>query len=69
MCDCITKINERLKDENSRLVLCWSLTRGLGLASETVALRTEKINTRNRKKMGAIASFCPFCGEKYTRSE
>lgn len=69
MCDCIDQIDERLKPENSRLLRLWSINQSGGLAMETVALQTEKINVRNRRKMGAMASYCPFCGEKYKRDE
>lgn len=62
MCDCISKIDERLAQENSRLVITFTLGNG---APCRVKLATEKLNPRNRNSMGALATFCPFCGVKY----
>ena len=62
MCDCIAKIDERLARDNSRLVTVFTFTPG---ATLRVKLPTEKINPRNRNRMGALATFCPFCGEPY----
>jgi hypothetical protein len=62
MCDCITRINDHINKQNSRLVLSFRMDE---INTARVALQTEKINTRDRRSMGALATFCPFCGSKY----
>lgn len=61
-CDCITKIDERLAKNNSRLKITFTIGHGHPCR---VQIGTEKINTRNRDRMGALATFCPFCGTRY----
>lgn len=63
-CTCIDAINGRLAEHNSRLVTTFVIRYG-ALQDGGVKLQTEKINTRNRDNMGAIATFCPFCGVRY----
>lgn len=67
MCDCIAKIDEHLAKKNSRLVTTFTFGNG-GFGAVRARLSTEKINTRNRDSMGALASFCPFCGASYDPS-
>lgn len=62
-CDCMTIIDAKLSEHNSRLQFNFMRD-----GNEIVArphIGTEKINPRNRDKMGAIATFCPFCGGRY----
>jgi hypothetical protein len=63
MCDCITKLDEHLAAHNSRLQVSF-LNEG-GHLVERPHIGTEKINKRDRRSMGAVPSFCPFCGERY----
>lgn len=63
MCDCIEVMNARLSEHNSRLVDTLVVRNGQLLAR--AHLTTKKINPRNRDVMGALATFCPFCGEGY----
>ena len=63
MCDCMTIIDERLAERNSRLQVSFMVQGGELVARPWIG--TEKINPRNRDKMGAVPSFCPFCGAKY----
>lgn len=69
MCDCITKMDEHLKSHNSKLQVIFPIRNTGGLAAIRVHIPTEKINPRNRAKMGAVATFCPFCGTKYEEGE
>jgi hypothetical protein len=61
MCDCIKTVNEALREHNTTLVFTL-----LG-APNRVCVAAERIeNRRDRKKAAAVvATFCPFCGEKY----
>lgn len=63
MCDCMKLIDERLGQHNSRLSVTIMVEAGQMVGRPTI--QTEKINPRNRERMGAIATFCPFCGVLY----
>lgn len=62
MCDCIERINEKLGEHNSRLSTTFMVRDGE--LKDSLVIQTEKINPRNREKMGAVPTFCPFCGVK-----
>ena len=63
MCDCIKNVSEKLKEHNTALKLPLLLDGG----PDRVLIETQKADSKNRKKpMNLFASFCPFCGEKYT---
>lgn len=68
-CDCITKLDEKLAEHNSRI------STGFTFGSEGrpgyafPALETEKIDKRNRKKISVIPTYCPFCGTAYRNEE
>lgn len=61
MCECINKVNADLKQHNTMLVFTL-----LGNPSRAV-IDTMQVETgRGKKKAAAvIATFCPFCGERY----
>ena len=66
MCDCLSDLNAKLKPEGQ----CVDATMfGIGKAT-TMLIRTDKWVHENRRKKSSrvIASFCPFCGEKYPDS-
>lgn len=62
-CDCITEMDAKLSEHNTRLAPTFLF--GGGRSEMRVHLTTQKINTRNRESMSAIATFCPFCGVAY----
>lgn len=67
MCNCIEKFNEHLKEFNTEVHLpFWSRS---GILAPFV--ETRKIDSGKRgKPRSVIATYCPFCGEKYAdRSE
>ena len=68
MCNCITQVNEQLKEHNTRVV--YTLPLFNPDAPRRVFLQTEKLDSKSRKKpMGLQASYCPFCGAKYVEPE
>lgn len=68
-CNCIELINARLRERNSRLETGFTFGTDDRPGYEFPTLSTEKIDKRNRDKMGAIPSFCPFCGVAYRSGE
>ena len=66
MCDCVEKLNEKLKERNTKISvsLSWSAENGIGSLANPIIV-TEKADNANRKKpVRLLASYCPFCGEK-----
>jgi hypothetical protein len=60
MCGCISDVNNLLREHNTCLVTT------MFRQPETVAIRTDKIQSKVRKgPMIMLAAYCPFCGEKY----
>lgn len=59
MCNCIDRVNQELKSSNKRLN-----TWGGRVSIETYNphLDGKKHRAKNKK---VIATYCPFCGEKY----
>jgi len=64
-CKCIEEIDAKLAEHNSKLEVGFTIGSKEDHSFVFPALRTEKIDKRNRTKMGAIPTFCPFCGTKY----
>jgi hypothetical protein len=63
MCDCISKVDVKLAEHNARIMLPL-----IGLQRPFVT--TIKINSKKRGKAPFMfASFCPFCGTKYSEDE
>jgi hypothetical protein len=62
MCDCINKINEKLKERNTELIVALSLSN----KSDTVVISTGKVDSKKRgKPINMLPAYCPFCGRKY----
>jgi len=64
MCDCIKEIGEQLKsmNNNTKLQICmfWD-----GKPSRAM-IATKKVESKlHGKPNNIVASYCPFCGEKY----
>ena len=67
-CDCIGKMDKLLEPKNMRLVRTVPFRDG---DSAMVAVRVERIRTGRGtiKPVNVIASYCPFCGQKYNVAE
>lgn len=69
MCDCIEKTQESLKTlgKNTQLVIPLVINRIKGVPEiDRVVVATCKLDDRNKQKpITLLATYCPFCGEKY----
>ncbi|WP_376704728.1 hypothetical protein RQ479_08265 [Mesorhizobium sp. ISC25] len=54
-----------MAERNSRLAVGFTFGTAERPGYVFPAISTEKIDRRNRDKVGAIPTFCPFCGVKY----
>lgn len=63
MCDCIDQMNAKIADINGIIVSTYS-------EPSRPIIETMKLDATKRKKkaFSVLASFCPFCGEKYEDS-
>ncbi|TIT24443.1 MAG: hypothetical protein E5W70_03825 [Mesorhizobium sp.] len=68
-CECIEILDAQLAERNSRLAVGFTFGTAERPGYVFPALSTEKIDKRNRDKVGAIPTFCPFCGVKYREDE
>lgn len=67
-CDCMTRVNESLKEHNTKLSTSFVLTKDLKGMDCLPLVQVEKIHPRLRgRPMLVIPTFCPFCGVKYPR--
>ena len=65
MCDCIKLFNEQLASRNTRIKIPISFGANK-ISSLPPMIVTEKVDERSRMKpVSLLASYCPFCGEKY----
>lgn len=71
MCNCIDETNQALVDMGSNteldIPILIDFTTGETGASQSVLVATRKHNDKDRRKPTYIfASYCPFCGVKYS---
>ncbi|WP_313335734.1 hypothetical protein [Sphingobium yanoikuyae] len=60
-CNCIAEVNKTLAQHNTMLVFTL-----FGTPSRVIVDTTQVETGRGKKKAAAmIATFCPFCGERY----
>lgn len=65
-CTCITEIDARLGENNTRLCVTFGFPRDGRPSFTRPTIMTEKIETRKRgSAVLAIPTFCPFCGTRY----
>ena len=73
MCDCAKQVNKSLKenDTNTRLDIPMMLSMSENTVSaDRLSVSTCKASSKSRKKAQRVmASYCPFCGEKYDAGE
>lgn len=65
MCECVEKMNAALAPKNGKLAIAISISPDLSTMTSRLMVATEKIDKAKRKPAPtALASYCPFCGEK-----
>jgi hypothetical protein len=64
-CECIGVMDAKMAEHNTRLPLTFMFPTDGSPAFDQITIATEKLNTRNRTKVSALATFCPFCGVRY----
>jgi hypothetical protein len=63
-CDCITTVNAKLAERNTRLTE--ALVFGRRAELPTIMLQTEVIEKkRGARPTSMFLTYCPFCGTKY----
>ena len=66
-CDCIETMNAKLAEHNTRIMI--PITFG---ADQTVRPMIETVQIESgrgkQKAVGLFATFCPFCGVKYSET-
>lgn len=68
MCDCITKVNELLHEQDRGVRLCSTINLTTGVTH--VAITTEAVAGRKKPKgYHLVPSYCPFCGIKYSEEK
>jgi hypothetical protein len=65
MCDCRKAVDERLSVSNARIAFGFTISGGRrDLSPPMIVL--EKLDDKKRGKLPSLlATFCPFCGERY----
>jgi hypothetical protein len=67
-CDCITRIDEQLAEQNFALDTSFLLGKNLSLTAITLSVGTHwkdsSKKVRGKKPPTIVVSFCPFCGER-----
>ncbi|MBK1732897.1 hypothetical protein [Thiococcus pfennigii] len=69
MCQCISTVNARLREQDLCLVLVQPLGKDLALRPPRVALRTARPSGRRKPMPDLSAAFCPFCGARCAEAD
>lgn len=70
MCNCMERVNEKLKERNTKLSVSFCLSRDLSEMDAMPMIQVEKVDRKLRTKpISVIPTFCPFCGVKYPRKD
>lgn len=69
MCECRTAIDTELAASNAKIGIALLIGDGsLDLAPPLIVL--EKVDEKKRGRLpNLVATYCPFCGVKYTRDQ
>jgi hypothetical protein len=62
-CDCITVMDAKLAERNSKITCGIVFTRPEAYAVPVIEI--EKLNPRKRDRVSVVPTFCPFCGILY----
>jgi hypothetical protein len=67
MCECIERVNEALKERNTKLAL--TFTFGKEAAAYPTIMTEIVVKVRGQRPATMLPSFCPFCGTRYHAAE
>jgi hypothetical protein len=70
MCDCVAKVNERLAEKNTVLSEALVVSRSRPGSRMSLVIKTERLDpqVKGSKVITVMPSFCPFCGDKISRT-
>lgn len=63
MCNCITQLSGQLKAYNTAIDVSINLSSNVPVKAIVKTYKDDE--SKRQKAMTLIASYCPFCGEKY----
>ena len=66
-CDCISVMDAKLAERNTKLTCGIVFTRPEAYAVHVIEV--EKLNLRKRDRVSVVPTFCPFCGVPYAPSD
>ena len=65
-CTCVKQVNEKLKEFNTELDTCLSLSMSDMKASASLVIASRKIDSKKRGSAKTVfPRYCPFCGKKF----
>ena len=69
-CDCITRVDEKLAEQNLALDVTFLISGGM---QDTLSVSTHwkdsSKKVRGKKPPTIVVTFCPFCGKKATKED
>lgn len=72
-CDCITKVDTKLKEAGYEYRIAASIVFGKKMEADTMlAIETywiESVSRRRKKPPPILCTFCPFCGTKAVKPD
>jgi hypothetical protein len=69
MCKCVAKVNKHLAANNTRLSEPFIFGKDMSV-STGLFITTEKVDrTKRGKPHSMLATFCPFCGVAYRKTQ
>jgi hypothetical protein len=67
-CDCITRVNKKLEDQNLALSVSFVFSNNISKATDMLSIATHWKDSskkpRGKKPTSILVSYCPFCGKK-----
>ena len=73
MCECVKEMNRLLEEANcnTQIKVPFLISNDLSsITTQRVSVEVEKADKSVRKRpTGVYASYCPFCGEKYSADD
>lgn len=68
-CDCITRINEKLSEQNLALDTLFLLDQGKSTLAIGTHFKDKDKRKRGERPTNLLVTFCPFCSERATTEQ